>query len=257
MEPNTDTIAYLTKYNNNDAETLQKDLDKLGHWENEWCMKFHPDKCTVLRVTNKKKIIDAKYQLHGHTLESVTSAKYLGLTFTNKLQWDQDINYITSKTNKTLRFLRRNLKIPSIRINEQAYFTLARPLVEYASTIWDPYTQTDINKVEAVQRRASRYVANNHRNRSSVSNIIQRLKWKPLADRRKDTRLVMLYKIDRELQQAEKPENHTTDHSRYHPPVLTPGKCHSFQEQYETDLLAPDIVVMDTPAAFKARIVSL
>jgi protein involved in ribonucleotide reduction len=79
---------------------------------------------------------------------------------------DQHINYITSKTNKTLRFLRRNLKIPSIRINEQAYFTLARPLVEYASTIWDPYTQTDINKVEAVQRRAARYVANNHRKKT-------------------------------------------------------------------------------------------
>jgi hypothetical protein len=65
-----DTIAYLTISNNNDAETLQNDLDKLGHWENEWCMKFHPDKCTVLRVTNKKKITDAKYQLHGHTLRS-------------------------------------------------------------------------------------------------------------------------------------------------------------------------------------------
>ena len=37
-----DTIPYLTISNNNDAETLQKDLDKLGHWENEWCMKFHP-----------------------------------------------------------------------------------------------------------------------------------------------------------------------------------------------------------------------
>jgi hypothetical protein len=43
------------------------------------------------------------------------------------------------------------------------------------------------------------YVANNRRNRSSVSNIIQRLNWRPLADRRKDARLVMLYKIDREL----------------------------------------------------------
>jgi hypothetical protein len=93
-------------------------------------MKFHPDKCTVLRVTNKKKTIDAKYQLHGYTLESVTSAKYLSLTFTNKLQWDQHINYITSKANKTLGFLCRNLKIPSIRIKEQAYFTLAHPLVE-------------------------------------------------------------------------------------------------------------------------------
>jgi uncharacterized membrane protein len=54
-------------------------------------------------------------------------------------------------------------------MQEQAYFTLARPLVEYASTVWDPYTQADINKVEAVQRRAARYVANNHRNRSSVT----------------------------------------------------------------------------------------
>jgi hypothetical protein len=42
-------------------------------------------------------------------------------------------------------------------------------------------------------------VVNNHRNRSSVSNIIQRLKWRPLADRRKDARLVMLYKNDSEL----------------------------------------------------------
>ena len=67
------------------------------------------------------------------TLESVTSAKYLGVTFTNKLQWDQHINCITSKANKTLGFLRRNLKIPSISIKEQAYFTLARPLVEYAN----------------------------------------------------------------------------------------------------------------------------
>jgi hypothetical protein len=139
-------------------------------------MKFHPDKCTVLRVANKKKTIDAQYQLHGHTLESVTSTKYLGLTFTNKLQWDQHINDITSKANKTLCFLRRNLKIPSIRIKEQTYFTLACPLVEYASTVWDPYTQTGINKVGAVQRRAARYVASNHRNRSRVSNIIQRPK---------------------------------------------------------------------------------
>jgi hypothetical protein len=37
-----DTIAYQTISNNNDAETLQKDLDKLGQWEYEWCMKFHP-----------------------------------------------------------------------------------------------------------------------------------------------------------------------------------------------------------------------
>jgi hypothetical protein len=45
-----------------------------------------------------------------------------------------------------------------VGIKEQAYFTLARPLVEYASTVWDPYTQADINKVEAVQRRAASFI---------------------------------------------------------------------------------------------------
>jgi phosphoribosylaminoimidazole (AIR) synthetase len=43
--------------------------------------------------------------------------------------------------------------------------TLVRPLVEYTSTVWNPYMKTEINKIEAVQRRAARYVINNQRNR--------------------------------------------------------------------------------------------
>jgi hypothetical protein len=119
--------------------------------------------------------------------------------------------------------------------------------------------------VEAVQRRAARYVhvANNHRNRSSVSNIIQRLKWRPLADRRKDPRLVMLYKIDRELVAINK-EN------RLIPPGRKTRQAHNRSFQIPSscidtrkmsffprtvrywNLLAPDIVEMDTPEAFKA-----
>jgi hypothetical protein len=121
-----------------------------------------------LRVTNKKKIIDAKYQLHGHTLESVTSAKYLGLTFTNKLQWDQHRFQSRTVLGKNDIFL---LSIREDGIWNDLlcdFLVFARPLVEYASTVWDLYTQADIKKVEAVQRRAARYVANNHRNRSSV-----------------------------------------------------------------------------------------
>jgi hypothetical protein len=80
-----DTIIYITIANEDDASTLQENLNKLGQWENEWCMKFQTDKCNVLRVTNKTKKTEANYHLHGHTLELLTSAKYLGLTITNKL----------------------------------------------------------------------------------------------------------------------------------------------------------------------------
>jgi hypothetical protein len=43
-------------------------------------MAFHPDKCSVLTITNKKNPVKHNYLLHNHTLESVSSAKYLGIT---------------------------------------------------------------------------------------------------------------------------------------------------------------------------------
>ena len=117
----------------------------------------------------------------------------------DKVNWSQHIDSITNKANRTLGFLRRNLKISSISIKEQAYKTLVRPLVEYASPVWDPHHQTDIRKLECVQRRAARFVLSSQHNRSSVTAMIQRLGWRSLEDRRRDARLTMLYKIDHEL----------------------------------------------------------
>ena len=37
-----------------DQARLQADLDSLAEWEKQWDMSFHPDKCQVLQVSNKK-----------------------------------------------------------------------------------------------------------------------------------------------------------------------------------------------------------
>jgi hypothetical protein len=71
--------------------------------------------------------------------------------------------------------------------------------MEYASPVWDPHHQTDIRKLESVQRRAARFVLSSQHNRSSVTAMNQRLSWSSLEDRRRDARLTMLYKIDHEL----------------------------------------------------------
>ncbi|KAK7093701.1 uncharacterized protein [Littorina saxatilis] len=158
-------------------------------------MQFHPAKCNTLPVTRSRRPLQPSYQLHGHTLETVKAVKYLGVTIQSDLCWDDHINNIVSKANKTLGFLRRNLKISSRSVKEQAYKAFVRPILEYASSVWDPHTQKNIDKLEAVQRRAARFVCNRYHNTSSVSRMLDSLGWQSLEERRKLARLSMLYKI--------------------------------------------------------------
>ena len=142
--------------------------------------------------------IKTSYTLHGHTLTSVRSAKYLGCTFITGLRWNEHINNICNKANRTIGFLKRNLNISATSVKENAYKALVRPLVEYASPVWDPYHQNEIDRLEMVQRRAARYVTNRHGNHSSVKDMLDHLGWRSLERRRKDARLALLYKIEYE-----------------------------------------------------------
>ena len=195
-----DTICYLAIASPTDANTLQGDLDKLATWETDWQMNFHPDKCQVLRITrNRSNIIEATYTLHGHTLEVVDCAKYLGVSITKDLNWSTHINNTTRKANSTLAFLRRNIRISSPSIKSAAYKALVRPVCEYASTVWDPYTDKLTHQLEKVQRRSARWVVNRYHNTSSVSCMLQKLNWTSLSKRRQHARLTMLYKLSHGL----------------------------------------------------------
>ena len=72
-------------------------------------MEFHPKKCQALHVTNKRNIIKASYNIHGHILEETDSAKYLGVNIHHKLSWNHHIQKVTSKANSTRAFLQRNI----------------------------------------------------------------------------------------------------------------------------------------------------
>ena len=130
---------YLTVSNQTDCQILQKDLNKLENWEREWLMSFNPDKCEVIRVTNKKKPTIFKYMLHGVSLKETDSAKYLGVNISRDLSWGKHIDQITTKTNNSLNFIKRNIRTNNIKLKESAYKTYVRPLVEYAASVWDPW----------------------------------------------------------------------------------------------------------------------
>ncbi|KAL8574795.1 hypothetical protein ACOMHN_031902 [Nucella lapillus] len=98
------------------------------------------------------------------------------------------IIYTTSLDSRTLK-----IKVPKIK--EQAYKAMVRPVLEYSSTVWDPYTAEEINQLESVQNAAARYVVGDYRRTTSITALLNRLKWPSLQKRRTAARLTMLYKI--------------------------------------------------------------
>lgn len=177
-------------------------------------MEFHPDKCEVLTVTNKRTPVIFPYHLHDIQLKRCKEAKYLGVTFASDLTFCKHITNITSKANKSLGFLKRNIQISSPDLKSTAYTTLVRPLLEFAPTIWDPYPSGKrpqqnpyrtyepskySDQLEMIQRRAARYVLHRYHNTSSVTEMLQKLNWVSLQERRRQCRLVMFYKLHHHL----------------------------------------------------------
>ena len=193
-----DTLLHRLMKSIQDHQAIQEDLKELEKWEEEWKMDFHPKKCNVLPISRStKKTISTceNYILHNETLEQVTETKYLGVTLQSNLSWDKHINTICTKANKMLGLLRRNLKTAPAKTKELGYKALVRPVLEYASSVWDPHCKKDIDKIEKIQRRAARFVLNRYKKVDSVSSMLKDLKWETLEKRRKKARLTMFYKI--------------------------------------------------------------
>ena len=134
-----DCIIYQDIRCPNDCLQLQDDLNSLADWEEKWGMCFHPEKCSVLRVTRSRSPVLHDCSLKGQILQAESHSKYLGVDLTVSLSWNTHIDRIVKKGDSMLGFLQRNLRINSQDTKASAYFTLVRPNLEYCSTVWSPY----------------------------------------------------------------------------------------------------------------------
>ena len=158
-------------------------------------MSFKPDKCNILRFTGKKSSTEYSYKLSGHFLQAVTSHKCLGVTLSGDRKWNIHIDKVVSKANGMLGFVRRNLSNAPRKVKIQAYKSLVCPHIEYCSSVWDPHTSRNIKKVEAVQRRAARFIMNDYGRKSSVTAMLKEIQLQSLQERRLNQKLITMHKI--------------------------------------------------------------
>lgn len=148
-----------------------------------------------MRVTRKKSPLLFTYCINNNCISLVNSYKYLGVIITSDLKWNEHIEYTQKKAMKALGYLRRTIGKSTKEIRMLAYKIYVRPILEYASPVWEPHTSANIKKLERVQRKSIRFIYNAYRKNTSPSTLLESSDLEPLERRRSRERLKLFYQI--------------------------------------------------------------
>ena len=135
---------------------LQKDLEKIGEWSEKWQMPFNLEKCKVMHIGYKN--MNHKYNLLGKELETCQQEKDLGVIITNDLQSSKQCIEAEKKAQKLLGYIKRQFKSRKKENIVTLYNALIRPHLEYCVQFWSPSLRKDIERLEAVQARATKLI---------------------------------------------------------------------------------------------------
>jgi NAD-dependent dihydropyrimidine dehydrogenase PreA subunit len=113
-----------------------------------------PEKCKHMNIHRTPKEDD----LLGQEISKVKDEKDIGVVIDEELSFDKHICEKVSKANSIFAVLRRTFRSLHVDIFLPLYKTLVRTYLDYASSVWAPYKKKYIDKIESVQKRATKQI---------------------------------------------------------------------------------------------------
>ena len=149
-----DLKLYHAVYSTADCDLIQRDLNSFYQWCVINKLYLSIPKCKVIKFTRKHDVVAYNYNFDGEQLSVVSSFKDLGVYYNTNGSFNSHITNIISKAKKSLGFINRNstlFRLPNTY--RTLYMSLVRPILEYASPVWSPYTQGNIDDLETIQHK--------------------------------------------------------------------------------------------------------
>ena len=91
--------------------------------------------------------------LNGASIPHGDQIKYLGVTIANGLKWNTHIINVIRKANKVLGMIRRCLGPASTKTCMNAFNSVVRPILEYASQVWAPFNLVSMWNAGTIQTK--------------------------------------------------------------------------------------------------------
>jgi hypothetical protein len=95
-----DTYIYATDRKENYVfRKLQRGLNAMEEWSEQWNIKINEDKTRAVYFSKKLRRVEAYLTLRGRTITFVNDVKYLGVTFDRRITWRTHIDLNITKAN--------------------------------------------------------------------------------------------------------------------------------------------------------------
>ena len=140
-----------------DRKKFQEGVDGLAKWSRDWQLLFNAGKCKIMHLGAKNR--QFSYTMNGVKMEEVEVEKDVGVMVASSLKPSQQCTAASGKANGVLGQISRAVNYRDKKTFMQLYKVYVRPHLEYCIQAWSPYTKTDKDKLEKVQRRAVNMVA--------------------------------------------------------------------------------------------------
>ena len=170
---------------------LQDDLLSISNWCSTWLLQLNFEKCACVHfgLHNPSRT----YCIDDNQISNVDSVLDLGVVITNDLKPSTHCLRAISKAQKMLSVMKLAFKYLDIDALTILYKAFVLPLLDYCCVAWCPFYVKDVNALEKVQRRFTRFLSI-HRDLPYEDRLIK-YKISSLYARRLQFDLLCMYKL--------------------------------------------------------------
>ena len=140
---------------------IQNTINEVCSWTESWALQLNTTKMvsTLFTLSTAKEKVSLR--LNNQPVPQVETPTFLGVTLDTRLTWKPHIEAVEAKATRKLAIMKKLAGTTwgaNSDILKQVYTEAVRPVVEYASTIWDTASKTNKSKLDRVQNMGLRII---------------------------------------------------------------------------------------------------
>lgn len=143
------------------VRSLNCELEKVSRWlrANKLSINVSKTKYMLFKTKNKRGTISENIYFGDSVIEQVHSTRFLGVIISDRLTWNDHVNYIRAKISKGIGVISKARKVLNQSTCLSLYYAFVHPYLSYCVEVWGSTYTSTLCPIVTLQKKAIRVVA--------------------------------------------------------------------------------------------------